>query len=115
VLSVVVQGGNPPFASGFHLTVMGTEGQVTVDPAGPPGSLWIADWAIRARWADGGEEILEVPRRYRTTPEEVWAGPAANVAELYQALGTTLHGGRDQFPDFADAVRLHDLIAAVES
>ncbi|HEV7677073.1 MAG TPA: Gfo/Idh/MocA family oxidoreductase [Candidatus Dormibacteraeota bacterium] len=101
---------------GFLWEINGTEGtlRITADAAYPqiyPLTVW---------GAHGRDEptVLAIPAALT----ERWpaltslqGAPAYNVGRVYAAFGHDIHNGTHTVPDFADAVRLHELIAAIET
>jgi predicted dehydrogenase len=113
VASVAVQGGSAPVTPGFEVRIVGTEATVVVRPAAP-GGIHIADWAISICRPDGSAADLPVPARFSTVPEAVPAGPPRNVAALYREFARAINYGQPASPDFAAAVRYHQLLANIQ-
>lgn len=57
---------------------------------------------------------VEIPARFTLIPDEVPAGPPRNVAQAYRRLATAMAAGAPFEPSFADALKAHKLIAALE-
>jgi predicted dehydrogenase len=57
---------------------------------------------------------LEVPAELRWVPAEVPDGTPVNVAQMMRRFAEGIHGGVDVAPTFADAVRNHRLLQALE-
>jgi predicted dehydrogenase len=57
---------------------------------------------------------METPSRFTLIPDSVPAGPPRNVAQAYVRLARAMAEGKPFDPDFAHAVRAHQLIAAIE-
>jgi predicted dehydrogenase len=55
-----------------------------------------------------------VPERLRLVPEAVPFGPPHNVGQAYVRLAKAIHAGEQFAPDFDDALRLHQLLDAVQ-
>jgi predicted dehydrogenase len=113
VASVAVQGGSAPVTPGFEVRIVGTEATVVVRPA-TPGGIHIADWAVCICRPDGSAADLPVPARFSTVPEAVPAGPPRNVAALYREFARAINHGQPAAPDFAAAVRYHQLLANIQ-
>ena len=71
VVTVAVQGGNPPAASGFSLRIIGVDGTLTITPRPAGGEIHIANWEIELAPVTGDTQKLSVPGRYRTIPDGV--------------------------------------------
>lgn len=113
VASVVVQGGASSNQVGFELRVVGSEAILTARPA-TPGPLHIAEWAVSLARPEGEAEELPVPSSLSPVPADVPAGPPRNVAILYRELASAFGERRGPDPDFAAAVRNHQLLDAVQ-
>lgn len=109
VASIAVQGGSAPVTPGF----VGTEGTLVVRPA-TPGGIHISDWAILLAKPDGSVQQLPVPGHFSPVPVTVPAGPPRNVAVLYREFARAINQGRPAVPDFATAVRFHQLLATIQ-
>jgi predicted dehydrogenase len=57
---------------------------------------------------------VETPARFTLIPDAVPAGPPRNVAQAYARLAAAMAEGKPFDPGFAEAVRAHRLIAALE-
>jgi predicted dehydrogenase len=116
--SVAVQGGSAPGASRFELRIVGTEATLVIRPAlaspGSAGGIHIADWAISISRPDGSDEDLPVPERFSPVPAAVPAGPPRNVALLYREFAGAISDGKTAAPDFATAVRFHQLLDDIQ-
>jgi predicted dehydrogenase len=110
--SLAVQGGAKPGPDGFVIRITGTEGTLVLTPV--DGGMY-PGWAtlgVRVIGNDGAGHDLDLPAAYATLPAGVPAGPAANVAALYQEVADAIDTGRPAYPDFATALRYHRLLAA---
>jgi predicted dehydrogenase len=67
--------------------------------------------------ARGNEPLapLPTPARFTLIPDTVPAGPPRNVAQAYTRLAKAMAEGKPYTPGFAEAVRAHKLVAAVEN
>jgi predicted dehydrogenase len=111
--SLAIQGGSKPAPDGFVVRVTGTGGTLTVTPVDPGAYPGWATLRVRATDGDGVVRELELPPEYDTIPPGVPAGPATNVAALYQEVAAAIDTGRPAHPDFGTALRYHRLLAAV--
>lgn len=95
----------------FRWEINGTDGDLIV--TGPAGHLQMFDFDLAgARGDDAAPQPLAIPAKYRTVPDSL-TGFAVNVGEVYAAFarGDT---GAMAAADFADAVRNHRVLDAVE-
>ena len=113
VASVAVQGGSAPVTPGFEVRIVGTEATLVVRPA-TPGGIHITDWAISLSKPDGSAADLPVPARFSPVPAAVPAGPPRNVAVLYREFARAISSGQPAAPDFATAVRYHQLLEQIQ-
>jgi predicted dehydrogenase len=113
VASVAVQGGSAPVAPGFELRIVGTEATLLVRPV-TPGGIHITDWAVSISKPDGSAADLPVPGRFSPVPAAVPAGPPRNVAVLYREFARAINHGQPALPDFATAVRYHQLLERIQ-
>ena len=95
------------------IEINGTEGDLQITAAG--GHAQIFDLAVLGgQGAARTLSPLDVPDTHRTVPPEL-KGPAVNVAQTYVRLQEDLRQGTHECPNFADAVRRHRLLDAVET
>src|SRR6202167_3615096 len=111
--SVAVQGGSAPVTPGFELRIVGTEATLVVRPA-TPGGIHITDWAISISKPDGSAADVPVPGRFSPVPAAAPAGPPKNVAVLYREFARAIIHGQPAAPDFATAVRYHQLLEQIQ-
>ncbi|MGD0065865.1 MAG: hypothetical protein ABSB76_20755, partial [Streptosporangiaceae bacterium] len=101
-----------------QLRIVGTEATLVVRPAlaspGSAGSIHITDWAISMSKPDGSATDLPVPGRFSPIPAAVPAGPPRNVAVLYREFARAISDGQPATPDFATAVRYHQLLEQIQ-
>jgi predicted dehydrogenase len=113
VASIAVQGGSAPVIPGFELRIVGTEATLVIRPAAP-GGIHITDWAISLSKPDGPAAHLPVPGRFSPIPAGVPAGPPRNVAVLYREFARAIADAQPALPDFASAVRYHQLLEKIQ-
>jgi predicted dehydrogenase len=101
--------------TGFLWEINGTEGtlRITADAAYPE------IFPLTVAGARGRNELAElvIPAaltRKWPTLTSLEGAPAFNVARAYAAFAADIDNGTHTVPDFADAVRRHELIAAIE-
>jgi predicted dehydrogenase len=101
--------------TGFLWEINGTDGtlRITADAALPE----IFPLTVAGARGRGEPAELAVPAALR----EKWpaltsleGAPAYNVGRAYAAFAEDIQGGAHTVPDFADAVRRHEVIAAIE-
>src|SRR5437016_6452139 len=101
--------------TGFLWEINGTEGTLRITADAPvPGIFPLTVWG-----AQGPDEPAEltVPatlRRRWPALTSLEGAPAYNVGRTYAAFAADIHNGTHTVPDFADAVRRHEVIAAIE-
>jgi predicted dehydrogenase len=101
--------------TGFLWEINGTDGtlRITADAAYPE------IFPMTVAGAQGGNEPVELATPAALTqkwPEltALEGAPAYNVARAYAAFASDIDNGTHTVPDFADAVRRHEVIAAIE-
>jgi predicted dehydrogenase len=109
--SLAVQGGSKPGPDGFVIRIAGSAGSLVATPADAATYPGWATLRVRITDNDGAAHELELPPDY-VPPAGVPAGPAANVAMLYQEIADAIDAGRPAHPDFDTALRYHRLLAA---
>jgi predicted dehydrogenase len=101
--------------TGFSWEINGTDGTLRITAAGAQPQIF----PLTVAGALGRDEpvTLSIPARL----EQKWAAlatlegaPAFNVGRAYAAFAADIANGTHTVPDFADAVRRHELIAAIE-
>src|SRR3954452_20154181 len=102
--------------TGFLWGVNGTDGtlRITADEAQPQ------IFPLTVCGSRGRDELTELavpPASTQRWPAlaSLEGGPAFNVGRAYAAFAEDLDDGTHTVPDFADAVRRHELIAAIET
>jgi predicted dehydrogenase len=102
----------PWHGSGFRLEIYGTEGTL-VASAGQQ----VQATGVQLQGARSGDEKLvdvEIPPELRWVPSEVPAGTPVNVAQMMRRFAESIPAGSNPEPTFADAVRNHRLLDALE-
>lgn len=109
-LSIHYRGGMPR-GTGLLFEINGTAGDLQATAIGGHGQF--LDLSIAG--ASGDQPAMApmpIPETYRST---LGLDPyAQNVGEMYHAMAADLRHGTRTVPSFADAVRTHQLIAAIE-
>ncbi len=110
-LSAHYRGGSNA-GTGLLLEINGTAGNLQI--IGPMGHLQLAPLTLMgAQGASTPLAELTIPPQYASVAG--LKGPAANVGEIYADLYTDLTEETHHAPTFADAVRIHRLLAAIET
>src|SRR6266571_4168668 len=101
--------------TGFLWEINGTDGtlRITADAAAP------GIYPLTVAGAHGGNEPAELAVPAALTQKwpalsSLEGAPAYNVGRAYAAFAADIGNGTHTVPDFADAVRRHELIAAIE-
>src|SRR5881397_2840788 len=101
--------------TGFLWEINGTEGtlRITADAAQPQ------IFPLSVAGARGGDEPAELPAPPGSTQKwpaltSLEGAPAYNVGRAYAAFAEDIDNRTHTVPDFADAVRRHEVIAAIE-
>ena len=101
--------------TGFLWEINGTDGtlRITADAALPE------IFPLTVAGARGGGDPAELPvpaalTRKWPTLSSLEGAPAYNVGRAYAAFAADIDNGTHTVPDFADAVRRHEVIAAIE-
>ena len=100
----------PSNPGGTRLEIYGSQGTLVITS----GSLHAGPNHLQG--ARGGEPLapMEVPDRFRLVPEGFPAGPPRNVGQAYARIARALASGEPYYPDFAHALKRHQLIEAIE-
>lgn len=95
----------------FRWEINGTDGDIVATADAGHGQMF----PLTLHGATGADQALaplEIPESYRHFPEQQMF--AENVAEAYARLAADLRDGTSTCPTFADAVKRHRLIDAIE-
>jgi predicted dehydrogenase len=100
---------------GFLWEINGTDGTLRITADAPLPGIF----PLTVAGAQGGAGLAELP--VPTASTEKWPDlaslngtPAYNVGRAYAAFASDIDNGTHTVPDFADAVRRHDVIDAIE-
>lgn len=112
IVSVELRGGVTRGIA-FLFEIHGTEGDLIV--TGSHGAVQHAELSLQGGQGPSAKLVdMPIPDRYRPAPADVPAGPPYNVAQFYTAIGKSIREGTQIDLDFAEAVKLHRTIDAVE-
>ena len=102
----------PAHGAGFRFEVHGTEGALV---ATSDGSVQIGDMTLLGARNDE-RALAELPLQEgdRWVPAGTPDGPPLNVAQLFRRLGEAIRSGGPVDPDFNAAVKLHELLDAIQ-
>jgi len=103
--------GGAPRGVGFLWEIHGTKGDLQI--TGVSGHAQVGDMVVKG--AAGDEPTLSelpIPQAYQF-PQPLTA-PVNNVVAMYQLIAADLKTGSRTAPTFADALRTHELLAAIE-
>src|SRR5437870_2227559 len=101
--------------TGFQWEINGTDGTLRITAAGAQPQIF----PLTVAGAQGRNELAELAipaaltQRWPALTSLVGA-PAYNVGRAYAAFAADIENGTHTVPDFADAVRSHEVIAAIE-
>jgi predicted dehydrogenase len=109
---VTVEVGNVPWhASGLRVEVYGTQGTLVAT------ANQFQAVGVRLQGGRRGDSQLadiEVPAQLRWVPAEVPSGTPVNVAQMLRRFADSIRAGTDVEPTFADAVRNHRVLDAIQ-
>ena len=100
----------PSHGSGLRFEVHGSEGVLLLTS---DGMSQIAALTLSGARNDDAVEELPIPDDCWWVPRDL-VGPGLNVPHLSRRLGESIRGGEPAVPDFAHAVRRHELLDAIQ-
>ncbi len=102
---------NPWAGSGYRMEIYGSAGTLTASSEESPNHD-----GVRVQGVRGANQLedLPVPPRYTYVLEGMPRGTPYNVGQMYYQFGRSIRAGEDGQPDFAEAVRLHQLIDRIQ-
>ena len=100
---------------GFLWEINGTDGTLQITADGPLPGIF----PLTVAGAQGRNELAELSVPTALTQKwpaltSLQGAPAFNVGRVYAAFAADIDNGKHTVPDFADAVRRHEVIAAIE-
>ncbi|WP_336760223.1 Gfo/Idh/MocA family protein [Paenibacillus sp. USHLN196] len=111
--SVHIQGG-VKHQTGLTLEIFGDKGTIVLSA---PASIQFGSHQLRgAGPMDNELRELSIPDSYYYAPDSLKSdsGFVLNIAQAYRKFAQDIHEGTSTTPNFADAVKLHQLLDAVE-
>jgi predicted dehydrogenase len=105
-------GSIPWHGSGVRVEIYGTEG--TIVGTAPQQMQFTGLHLLGARRGETQLTEIEVPAELRRVPSEVPSGTPFNLAQMMRSFTEGIHSGKTAGPTFADAVRNHRLLDAME-
>lgn len=111
-VATIRAGGGDALGSGIRIEINGEKGSLMLDAPGAS-HLQFAKPTLKEIDASGSIRQLEIPidAKHASLP----AGPAFNVALMYQQLERAIRKGDAASPDFGDALARHLMLEAVMS
>ncbi len=101
-----------PFkGTSWRMTVHGTMGTLVATTEGLP---QISPITLEGAHGDEPLAPLPIPERLRLAPAPLPDGPAGNVARAYARIAETIRDGERFDPGFDDALKLHELLDALQ-
>jgi len=105
-------GSAPQHGTGYRMEIIGREGTLVASGSGGPNTTPLKLQGGRAG-SDTMEDI-EIDESGVWTPNDVPQGPPFHVAQMYRKFSEQVTTGTPLVPDFAAAVRLHELLDAIQ-
>jgi len=103
--------GTIPYAgSGYRMEIYGRKGTLVVTG---PDSPQLSDVTLCGSQDGGALVPLPVPERFSFAPSSTPRGEPANVGQMYAMFTRAIGGEYTGLPDFAVALRLHQLLDAI--
>jgi predicted dehydrogenase len=102
----------PAHGSGFRMEVYGAEGTLVATAGSQVQATGVR--VQGARQADSQLADIDIPDRLRWIPDTVPSGTPINVAQMMRRFANGIRNGEQPQPTFADAVRNHRLLDAIE-
>ena len=105
-------GSAPQHGTGYRMEIIGREGTLVASGSGGPNTTPLRLQGGRAG-SDKMEDI-EIAENGVWTPNDVPQGPPFHVAQMYRRFAEQVATGTQEVPDFDTAVRLHELLDAIQ-
>lgn len=101
----------PHAGSGYRMEIYGREGTLV---ASGPDSPQLSEITLHGARDGGALAPLPVPARFTFAPPGTPKGEPANVGQMYALFTRAIGGEHTSLPDFAAALRLHQLLDAIQ-
>lgn len=116
--SIHVQGGIT-HRTGISLEIFGSEGVIVLSNDSLHGQFQWGNLKVEGARLTTAEHALSlselsVPAPYRWVPEAIPDGPILNFAQALAKFATDIHSGNHIVPGFAEALKLHRLLALIQ-
>ena len=105
-------GSAPQHGTGYRMEIIGREGTLVASGSGGPNTT-----PLRLQGGRAGSDTMDdidITEAGVWTPNDVPQGPPFHVAQMYRKFSEQIATGTSQVPDFAAAVRLHELLEAIQ-
>ena len=103
---------NPWVDSGYLMEIHGREGTLVATSVESPNHEGVS---LQGAQGSGQLHDLEIPLKYTFVLEGMPRGAPYCVGQMYYQFGESIRAGADCQPDFAEAVRLHRFIDAIQT
>ena len=106
-------GSAPQHSTGYRMEIIGREGTLVASASGGPNTT-----PLRLQGGQAGSNAMEdiqITEAGVWTPNDVPQGPPFHVAQMYRKFFNQVAKGTQEVPDFATAVRLHELLDAIQN
>lgn len=114
VASVRLSGASSP-GTGVRVEISGDKGDLVILAAPGGRGIQMSDLTLHRSTGMGELEPVDVPASYFQSPAALRINPPMNVGEAYLHMAEAIATGGKARPNFADAVRLHELLDRVEA
>lgn len=115
IVNVHIQGGIQ-HQEGFVLEVFGDRGTLVLTSDNPQARIQYGPYnLLGASQPDDALKKLIVPDQYYWIPETIKneGGPVVNIAQAHRKFASDIREGTSYMPNFADAVKVHQLLDAI--
>ncbi len=106
--------GASSLGTGVRLEISGDKGDLVVIAQGDARGIQMSDLKLFKTTGMGVLTEVEVPESAYHVPEAVRVSPPLNVAEAYLHMADAIAGKSKATPDFADAIKHHELLDRIE-
>jgi predicted dehydrogenase len=114
IASIRLSGASSP-GTGVRLEISGDKGDLVITAAPGGRGIQMSDLTLHKTVGMGELEAVTIPDRCYRVPAPLRANPPLNVGEAYLHLADAIASDSKASPNFADAVKLHELLDRVEA